>query len=264
MKVLFRMITVATSLIWILLIVFTVSAIYCMKDIHLDIGSPQSAAGPNNELIIDFPIGITNNAFYNLENFNISTEIRDLQTALIAQGFTFIPNIERGESINLTYQMTMNLTEFIQNHQNLAVDDTELQANITISMKAAQLIPLQVSSNRTVPWGAPLYNFTLGAPEITMQASPSSMNRCLVTIPMSFENHACFDLMGTIKLSMYNDTNLLTGTGATVLKAPSLSNYKQDVQFEVPAEGTTSNGFLEVSLSTPSFDYGPLVISYGK
>jgi len=151
MKVPIRMITVATSFFWIILIIFSVSAIYSMKDIRLDLGRPQITITPDNELVLSFPIGIVNNGYYNLDDLNISTEIQDVQNSTMAQGFTFIPVIEKAETLNTTHQMKINLTDTLQTHQYLIFNDTELQVPATVTMKAAELISLQVSSNLTIP-----------------------------------------------------------------------------------------------------------------
>lgn len=262
MKVPIRMISVATSFLWILLIIFSVSAIYSMKDIRLDLGKPQTTITTDHEQVSNFPIGIVNNGYYNLDNFNISTEIHDLQKSKIAQGFTFIPVIRKGETLNTTHQIRINLTNLLQTHQNLIFNDTELQISATVRMKAAELISLQVSSNLTMPWGAPLYNLTFAAPKFTVQIGPNSPNYCRVAIPIAFENHAFFDLTGTVLLAMYNNTNISTGTGRIVLKATQQSSYQADLELDVPVADTTRNGHFEVFFVTSFFNYGPLVIPW--
>ena len=257
------MITVATSFLWVLLISFSVSAIYSLKDIRLDIGEPQATVTSDNELLVNFPIGIVNNGYYNLGDFNISTEIQDTQNSMMGRGFTFISLIKTGETVNTTLQTRTNITDVLQTHRNLIFNDTELQVNKTVSTKAAELISLQVSSNSTMPWGAPLYNLTIGTPRFTMQITPNSAIYYRVAIPVSFENHAFFDLNGTVQLSMYDNGNIPTGTVKTVLEAPQQSSYRAELELDIPVAGTTRNGHFEVLFSTPFFNLGPLVIPYG-
>jgi hypothetical protein len=263
MKVPIRMISVATSFLWVLLIIFSVSAIYSMKDIRLDLGRPQITTTPDNELVLGFPIGIVNNGYYNLDDFNVSTEIQDVQNSTMAQGFTFIPVIERGQTLNTTLQMSINVTDMLQTRQNLIFNDTELQVNATVRMKAAELISLQVSSNITVPWGAPLYNLTFGTPKFTVQIAPNSTKYYRVDIPTTFENHASFDLNGTAQLNIYSNRNTLTGTGKIVIKAPQQSTYQADLELDVPVADTTTNGRFEVFFAALFFNCGTLVIPYG-
>jgi hypothetical protein len=257
------MISVATSFFWVLLIIFSVFAIYSMKDIHVDLGKPQTTITRDNELMLSFPIDIVNHCYYNLNDFNISTIIQDAQNSTVAQGFTFVPAIEKGGTLNITHQMRINLTDILQNRQNLAVNDTELRVNATVSMKAAELISLKVSSNITMPWGAPLYNLTFGKPKFAVQISPSSTKYVRVTVPMTFENHAFFDLNGTIQLSIYNNTDTLAATARIVLNALQQSSYQGDLGLDVPVADISTSGRFEVFLATSFFSYGPLVIPYG-
>jgi len=264
MKIPIHMITVAASFIWVLLIIFSASAIYSLKDIHLDIGKPQTTIAPQNELLVEFPIGIVNNGYYNLNELNISIEIHDPQKTVLAQGYTFIPVIKKDETLNTTDRMTMNLADILQAHQNLILNDTELQINRTVNVKTAGLISLQVSSNLTMAWGAPLYNLTFEKPKFTIQVTPDSTNYVRVTIPTTFENHAFFDLTGTIRVSMYDNRNVVTSTESIVFNEPQQSSYHADLALDVPATGIASNGYFEILFSTPFFSYGPLVIQYGE
>lgn len=263
MKVPIRMISVATSFFWVILIIFSVSAIYSIENIRLDLGKPQTTITPDNELLLSFPIGIVNNGYYNLDDFNISTEIQDMQNSTMAQNFTFIPVIETGKTLNTTHQISINLTNILQTRQNLIVNDTELQVDATVNMKAAELISLQVSSNLTMPWGAPLYNLTFATPKFTVQVDPNSTKYCRVDILTTFENHASFDLNGTVQLNMYDNRSILTGTAKIVLIAPQQSSYQADLRFDVPMADASTNGRFEVFFATSLFRYGPLVIPYG-
>jgi hypothetical protein len=263
MKVPIRTITVATSVLWVLLIIFSVSVIYSMKDVRLDVGKPQTTVTPDRELLVSFPIGIVNKGYFSLNDFNVSTEAQDEQKSTIAQGSTFVPVIKPGETLNRTLQMGTNLTDMLRTHQNLVLNDTELQVNATVSMKAGELIALQVSSNLAMPWGAPLCNLTIATPEFTTQIDPNFTNYYTVAVPIAFENHAFFDLNGTVRLNMYNSSSILTGTTEIALEAPQQKSYGADLQLDVPVAGNTGNGRLEVFISTSLFNYGPVVVYYG-
>jgi len=264
MKVPIRMITVATSFTWILLIIFSVSAIYSMKDIRMDVGKPKTNITPDNYLMLDFPIGIVNGAYYNLNDFNISTEIHDAKEGALTRGFTFIPSIGKGETLNATHEMRINLTDMLQTRQDLLVEDSEFRISTNVSMKAAELISLKVSSNLTLPWGAPLYNLTFAAPKFTIHTAPNSTTYYTVAIPTTFENHAFFDIAGTVHLSMYDNRNVLKNTAEIIFKAQQQSSFKENLQFDVPLAGIISSGYFKVALSTPFLDYGPLVIPIGE
>jgi hypothetical protein len=256
------MIGIATSVFWIFLIIFSVSALYSLKDIRLDFGEPRISLTQNNEMLCILPITIFNNGYYNLGHFNVSTAIMGKQNQTVARGSTSLPVISKGEAVNITHQMMVNLTSLLSTYQNLIFNDTELQVNATASITAAEVIPIQVSSNLSIPWGAPLYDFTLGLPEFTVIAEPNSTARCRVVVPLSFENHAFFDLIGTVQLHMCDGTNAFITEGQVAIEATQNSSYQGSLELYFPASLATRNGYFEVYLTTPLFSKGPLVFPY--
>jgi hypothetical protein len=156
--------------------------------------------------------------------------------------------------------VTINISDLLQNtHINYLVNDSEFNVQTAIGMSIAQLIPIQASTNFTVPWGAPFYNLTFGEP----QYSEFNVTHFLVTIPVEFENHAFFDVNGTIQMKMYNDLDFLVGSGQTTFEVPQHSSYDGVVEFYVSTMNLTETGYLEVYFLTPLLDYGPVVIPYG-
>ena len=258
------MVTVATSVFWIVLIIFAMFAIYSLENTRFEIGKPQTTMASDNELVFIFPVEIVNNGYYDLNDLNISTEIKDAQNSITAQGFTFVPVVDTSETLNTTHQMRINLTDIFQTDPYLAFNDTELQVNATVRMNAAELISLQASSNIIIPWGAPLYNLKFGTKQFEAQISDNSTRFYRVTIPTAFENHASFDLNGTIELNAYDNKNILTYSDNIIFDAPRQSTYEADLNFNIPAADVSTNGRLEAFFRTPFLDYGPLVIHYGN
>lgn len=264
MKIPIRMIGIATSIFWIFLIIFSVSALYSMKDIKVEFGELQISLTSGDKVLFSFPIAIVNKGYYNLANLNVSTEILGEENQLIAWGCSFIPIISRGEAVNTTHHTELNLTELLQSYPRFLFNDTELEINRTVSMRAAEVIPIQISSNHSIPWGAPLYNFTLGTPEFSALTFPSSTAHYRVTVPMSFENHSFFDLTGTVQVRMYNSTDVLMDEDQVVIESRQSSIYHGNLEFHIPATGLTIRGHFEVFFATPFFNYGPLVVPYGE
>jgi hypothetical protein len=159
--------------------------------------------------------------------------------------------------------MKVNLTDLFQNYESLIFNDSELQMNTTVRMNTANWMPVQISSNLAIPWGAPFYNFTIGTPNFLPQSGASLGTYYRIVVPISFENHAQFDFAGTFRLRMYNSTNMSIGNGEITFVAPQGSAFKGHLEMEVPASGVSGNGHFEVLLATPFFNYGPLVVRYG-
>jgi hypothetical protein len=253
------MIGIATTFFWIFLIAFFVSAVYSVKDVHFDFGGPQVSLTADNEMVFSLPVSITNRGFYNIGSFNISTEISDKEGFTITRGSTFIPVINKNDVATVTHNMTIDVNGLLQRDQNYLFNDTELKIYEAVSMRIADVIPVQASTNLSMPWGAPLHNFSLAEPAY----APYNLTHFRVTVPISFENHAFFDLVGDMRIRMYNSTGARVGRARTSLEAYANSPYNGFIEFYVSMTGTTPTGRFEVYFSTSIFDYGPLVIPYG-
>lgn len=259
MRISIRMISIATTVFWIFLIGFFVSAVYSIKDVRFDLQEPQIGLTSENKILFSLPITIDNKGFYNIGSFHVTTEISDKEGFIITRGSTFIPVIERSRQIVATHNMTIDIDDLLQNNQDYLFNDTKLQVHETVSLELAEVIPVQASMNLSVPWGAPLYNFALGEIKYTT----CNLTHTTVTVLISFENHAFFDLTGSIQIQMYNSTNILVGEGQTTIAASQNAPYRERLQLTVHTEGITNSGYFEAYFSTPLFNFEPLVIPYG-
>ena len=257
MKVPIQMISIATSVFWVFLIIFSASALYSMKDIQFGFGQPQISITDDHELLFSFPVYIVNTGYYNLGEFNVSTKIIDQSGLTIAWGSTFMPVIRRGEMMNATHDMKFNLTDIFRTNQNLLFNDSELMVNTIVSVKAAEVIPVQALSNSSIPWGAPLYNLTVGTPQLATYNATHAQ----ATVPINFENHAFFDLTGTVKVSAYDDADACLTKAEADIQVPQRSPFTKNIELYVPLTAVHGTRF-EAFFVTPLFNYGPLVISY--
>jgi hypothetical protein len=259
MQVSIRMIGIATTFFWIFLIIFSVSAFYSVKDLQFAFGEPQMSLTSDNELLFSLPITIANHGYYDIGFFKIMTEILDDEGFIIMQGSTLVPIIVKDEKVVITHNMTIDVDDMLESSQSYLFNDSDLKIYAMVGMRLAELIPVQASTNLSMPWGAPLYNFVLGE----AQYEPYNLTHFSVTVPISFENHAFFDLAGTILVRMYNNTGSLLGRGTTNIETVQHSPYNGLIRFYVSTVGITESGHFEVYFQTPLFKYGPLVIPYG-
>jgi len=254
------MIGIATTFFWIFLLAYLISAVYSVKDLHLNFGEPQMSLTTNNQMVLSLPIAITNKGFYNIGFFNVTSEISDAEDFIVAQGSTFVPIIKKGEEVITAHDVTISIDDFLQTRQNYLFNDAELKIYVALGLRLAEMIPVQASTNLSVPWGAPFYNFRLGEPEY----AEFSLTQFRVTMPISFENHAFFDMAGNIQIRMYNNAGSLVGDAQTAFEAPQHSSYNGFVEFYVLTSEMPLSGRLEVYFATPLFSINePLVILYG-
>jgi hypothetical protein len=259
MRIPIKMIGLATTFFWIFLIAILITAVYSAKDLQFSFGQPQLGTTSDNKLLVSIPITIINNGLYNIDYFNVTTEILDQDGYAITNGSTFIPVIGKGQEVTATHNMTVDVNDLLQRDENLLFNDTELGINEVGSIRIAGIIPVQASTNFSMPWGAPLYNFMLGQ----YQYTPINSTHVSVTIPINFENHASFDLNGSIRIRMYNSTDGRVGRGRTDIEVGQNSPYNGYIQFIVQTAEITESGRFEVYFHTSFFDYGPVVIPYG-
>jgi len=253
------MIDIATTFFWIFLIAFFISAVYSVKDVHFNFGQPQIEVTSDNKIIFSQPMSITNMGFYNIGSFNISTEVVDKEGFTITRGSTFTPVINKNDTVTITHNMTIDVNDLLQRDKNYLFNDTELKIYETVGLSIAEVIPVQGSTNFSMPWGAPLYNFTLGKAEYTAY----NLTHVKVVVPISFENHAFFDLVGKIQIQMYNSINIVVGEGQTNIEAHHNSPYNGHLELYISMGGITASGHFEVYFLTTFFNYGLLVIPYG-
>jgi hypothetical protein len=253
------MIGITTTFFWIFLIAFFVSAVYSVKDLHIDFDEPQMNVTDDNKIVFSLPLTIINNGFYSLGDFNLTTQISDAGSFIIASGTSFIPVINKDEAATVTHNVTIDFNELLQHNRHFLFNDTELKIYEMVGMKIAEMIPIQASTNYSMPWGAPLYNFALGQP----QYLAANSTHLRVNLSINFENHAFFNVTGNVKIQMYNNVSLLLGEGQISMDVPQQSSYNGIVEFYVLRSEITDNGYFEISILTPIFNYENLVIPYG-
>ena len=263
MNVPIRVLGIATSIFWIFLIAFIASAAYSVKDLNFDVGEPQFTTAPGGQLMFSLPLYINNRGYYSLKEFQLSTVFSDAEGSEIARDNTYVAVIPHGENVTIIHNVTLSMDSLLESGEQYLFNDNNLTASVTAGLNFAELFPAQISTNFTYPWGAPFYNFALGQPSFGRFNGTHSM----VTVPMSFENHAAFDLVGNIRVELYDGADVLLGESQTVVSAPQYSSYNGDLEFYVPLNAASlsgsRNGRFDVYFSTPLFEYGPLVIPYG-
>ena len=263
MNVPIRVLGIATFIFWVFLVAFIALAAYSIKDLNFGLGEPRFAAAPNDQLLFSLPMYIDNRGFSSLKAFHLTTVFLDTEGSKISSASTFVPVIPPGENVTIFHNVTLNMNDLLDKDEQYLFNDCSLTASVTAGLTFAELLPAQISTNMTYPWGAPFYNFTLGQLSYRYLSATNSS----VTVPMSFENHAAFDVDGSIRVELCDSAGSLLSESQTALNVTSHSSYKGDLEFRVPlnlaALSAARNGHFNVYFSTSLFEYGPMVIPYG-
>ncbi len=259
MRIPIRVIGIATIFFWTFLVLFFIYTVYSVKDVQFNIGDPSLGIHPNDGLLLSFPIAVDNRGYQNLGSFNVTTLISEVGGAEITRQSTFIPLIERGASVQTTHNVTISMDDLLDHSSDYLFNDTELMVQATFGMSLGEVIPIQASENTSLFWGAPLYSFRIESLEYVALNS----THVTVNVPISFENHAFFDLSGNIRVCIFNDSSILIGEGQETVDAAQGQAYTGTVPLEVSTHDLSRTGNLEVFFSNNLFTLGPLVTQYG-
>jgi hypothetical protein len=261
MNVPIRMLGIATTIFWIILASFIASATYSMKDLNFGVGEPQFTMASDHELMLTLPVFIDNRGYYSLKDFNLTTIFSDPEGVEISRASTFIAVIPFGKNTTIQHNVTLGLNSMPARTDSYLFEDSNLTCQAMAGVNFAEIVPTQIAENLTFPWGAPFYNFNLGQPQI------KAGDLTHVHVPVTFENHAAFDLTGNVTVKLYDGQDKLMAESQTVMNATKNSSYKGNLDFSLPLASVASagnlNGHFEAYFSTPLFEYGPVMIPYG-
>jgi hypothetical protein len=258
-----RVLGIVTSIIWVLLIAVIAFSAYSIKDLSIQVDPPTPSLGENHELILSTPIRINNTGSSDLKELNLTTQVFDPKGNEISKSTSFVSAIPQHQNVRILHNITLSVDKLIQNDSQYLFEDGNLTITLCGGLNLAGLLPSTISSNMTLPWGAPLYNFSLGKPQVSLFNSTHS----LIKIPISFENHAWFDIEGNLKVDMYGADNVLQFESQKNLNSAPNSGYDDFILFYAPitANGVLvfAGGYFEATFSSELCNYGPWVISFG-
>jgi len=245
----------ASAIFWILLLTFTATSAYSAILIAqgLRFGEPSTSV-QGGSLAVSLPFVFGDTGLYDITDFNITTLIMDSNGFGISKSSTLVPLIPRASS-NFTVEHDIALSVSQMATGNLAYllfNDTDLIVNAILKLDFARAIPIELSTNISLPWGAPFYGLTVNS----VSVSPISPARFRVVVPISYENHAFFDLSGTVELQLVDVAGNILGTGNGTLLTRG-GQIPITVDISNPQRVTEARLFFHTSY----FDYGPYVIS---
>ena len=211
-------------------------------------------------MIISVPLFVNNTGLYDLSELNMTVIVTDCNKSLVSTSTTFVPSIPRGSSNETAHNVSMSLDDITSTLLNYLFNDTVFNVDMSLKLNFARAIPFQVSTNMTMPWGAPLYNFSIGQ----IYYNFLNFTHQEAIIPISFENHSpYFGVDGFMRVEIYNDNGELLGSSVSDLNVPSHSGYDGQVETIVDVSKVTGSGEVHFYFETSAFSIGPLVMPYG-
>ena len=252
MKIAIRMLGIATIILWLVILFFSVTAVYSVMNLGVNLGEVQTLPSSKG-ITFSLPFSIDNNGYYEIADLNLTTRVTDPDGTLIDLTETFVQSIPRDTTVNATHTIPIDLDSILSlDYLPFLFEDSEFNVEIFVGLNFARAVPVQLSTNATIPWGAPLADFSVGS------VSVSSLNstHAEASIPLSFENHAILDLSGTLTLELYNDSQNMITSGETAIRVPSHQSYSDRIVMYTSlqdASKVTSSGKVHVIFETPMF-----------
>jgi len=255
MKQAIRALGWAIYVLWLVIIVFTVTAVYSAFQVSVNFGEQRPPSVSGSDMIFSLPFSVENNGFYDISDLSITTVVQESNGALISNSSTGPILISSGNRVDATHDISISLENMTSaGLSRLLFYDTDLNVDMSLALKYAGVIPLKISTNFTMPWGAPLNNLTFG----NIVVIPYNSTHVRTMLPISFENNSIFSLNGTVRTEIVNTLNQQVGDATTQITAPPQSGYSTTLAVLVPVSSSLKEARLYFDTSV--FTYGPVVI----
>jgi hypothetical protein len=249
----------ATKIVWILIVFFAATSVYSALNVKMGFGQPQVFPS-SGCMIISVPLFVNNTGLYDLSELNMTVVVTDCNESIVSTSTTFVPSIPRGSSIETAHNFSMSLHDITSKLLNYLFNDSVFSLDLSLKLNFARAIPFQVSTNMTMPWGAPLYNFSIGQ----IYYNFLNFTHQEAIIPISFENHSpYFGVDGFMRVEIYNDNGELLGFSVSDLNVQSHSGYDGQVETIVDVSKVRGSGEVHFYFETSAFSIGPVVMPYG-
>jgi len=246
----------AANIFWIILLFFTVTAVYSAFQLKPEFGDPNTST-LDSTMTVSLPFSLANGGFYDVSNLNLTTLVKDSHGFPISDSSTLVRLVTHGSNVSVIHNMSISISRMAaENLSYMLFNDSSFVVDIALDLNYANAVPFRISTNSTMPWGAPLSNLTLGA----ISVAPFNATHFRTIVPISFENHSYFTLDGTVQLELVDNMNNLLGSGKALLSpsVPPQSSYGYSSQVFV--SDPTNIRAVRLYFDTSVFSYGPVVI----
>jgi len=219
MKIVIRMLKITTIILWVIILFFSATAVYSVTQLGVSTGEPEILPSSTG-IRFSLPFSINNGGYYEIADLNLTTRVTDQQGTLLDQTETFVASIPQESNVTANHVISIGLNDILSiNQTSLLLEDSDFNVEVFAGLNFAHAIPVQLSLNTSIPWGAPFANFEV------QETSVSDFNgtHARAIIPIQFENHAIMDIYGTLSIEVYNNLGQSIGSGTTGVTA--LSGY---------------------------------------
>ena len=247
-----RILSISTFVLWVIIIFFFATSVYSVMNLRVEAGQVEMVPSGSG-ISFSLPFSIDNGGYYELSGLNLTTRVTDPNGKVIDLTETFIPSIPQGSMVNSSHTVSVEVDEIMSmDHVTLLLEDDEFLIEIFAGLEFADTVPVELSLNTSIPWGAPFANFFIGDISVTQ----IDETRARLSIPMSFDNHAVLDISGTLTLELYNDNEEFIASGTNAIDVPSQGGYRSALLLEADYQDLlklTNSGNVHMIFETTLF-----------
>ncbi len=245
----------AAIVLWVMVIFFSGTVVYSAMQIGMSFDEESRLTTSNGTRVMSIPFSISNGGLYDITRLNITTRVADANQTFLSRSTTLVPSVPKTSTVAETHDISINLDDILdQNLTYMLFTDTNLNIDLLVGLTYAYTIPLRISSNLTMPWGAPFSSLVVG--DVTELSSSRA------TAPLSFENHAFFSLDGTIRMDVVDEHGRLIGSGTTEVSVSPESSYDEAILMELAGD-VADVAEVRMHFDMSLFGFGPVVIAVG-
>jgi len=261
MKHALRALSGAIYILWLIVIVFTITAVYSASQLGVDFNDQPRTSTSGAIMTLQLPFSMDNKGLYDISDLNLTTILKDNNGTLVSKSSTVVRLISSGNRVDTTHNISISLENMTSTSlSRLLFYDADLDADMSLALKYARVIPLEISTNikNFTQWGAPLYNLAVG--NVAVEPHNTTLERAI--LPLSFENHSFFTLNGTVRTEIINTLNQVVGGATTPINATPQRSYVIPLVVLVSA-GYGSFKEARLYFDNSVFSYGPVVMPIG-
>lgn len=225
--------------LWIAVLLLPVTVALSLLEIfearnNVGIGEPSFSVSDEN-FSISMPFYMNNTCFYDISELYVKIRICYKNGEIIE--FSTQPlDIPAGRMVESNLSASVSLTDALTKGLELLTNSTDLNIDVSLHFRVANVLAFNVAKNFTYRWDAPFSNLTI---------SQVSFNLTHASFQVSFFNNASFPLSGgPLKLELYNSSNVLLYSTELSLNVPPKEPYAK--LFEIPVFGLTPDGIIRL------------------
>jgi hypothetical protein len=169
---------------------------------------------------------------------------------LIDETSTVANGIPPNENMDLQHNLVLDFVDLLTTRQDLLFTDTVFNLTLQFNLLYAYALEFEVEIQDTeLPWGAPLAQLNL-----TSDAPVVNSTHLLLNMTLEAENHAPFDLNGSLIFEIYNEHEEFIGQGTELVSLLAISDITLPLEIAAFLENPgalTGRGIIIVSFTAP-------------